>query len=490
MTTPATVSMPALSNLPGVELIHTGSWFISSGPWDATADDLMAAVAAMECPAVRRPVLKLGHVDPRFDGEPAVGWVDNLAVTDNGQTLVGDYVGMPGWLGPVLASAYPDRSIEGRYGGVCQLGHTHPFILDAVALLGVMHPGVGTLASLQDVATLYGVTPVDDELLVEVAAGAPADGGTLVRATMRATTEGRPTMPDPNPRHVAASATTEDVRTAFYDGAPWSQWITELMIEPLQLIVRDDADGTLNRIPVVIDAGADGHDAVTFGDPVRVVVRYEDVPGGVAAGAGASSSRIVYASRSESRPGQEPRPAATGPGEQEGTATMPLTDETAATIRQQLGLPDTATDAEITAALTEALNERADTPPPGDAPTTPVVPEGMTLVDQGTLNELQVAAGRGAEAYARQQDTDRREIVRAAVSDGRIPPARFDAWVDMLTRDPGASEVLAGMTKGLVPTTAIGTDSAPVNGVGADEQALYASVWGARAGAPAAGATT
>ncbi len=162
--------MPAdvqLATVPGVELIRTGKWAISTGDWTVNAADLASAVAALNCPAVRKPRLKLGHVDPRFnaagvggpalDGEPAVGWVDNLRVADNGQTLVGDYRGVPGWLGQVMASAYPDRSVEGFHGYRCQLGHTHPFVLTGVALLGVTPPGVGTLTSLSDVARLYGV---------------------------------------------------------------------------------------------------------------------------------------------------------------------------------------------------------------------------------------------------------------------------------------------------------------------------------------------
>ncbi len=160
--------MPDLTRIPGVELIRTGRWPISSGSWDASAEDLVSAVAALNCPSIRRPVLKLGHVDPRFDGEPAIGYVDNLRVTDGGHTLVGDYAGVPAWLGSIAASAYPDRSVEGTYGFKCQQSHTHPFVLTAVALLGVTPPGVGSLKSLQDVAALYGVN--ESESGVRVAA--------------------------------------------------------------------------------------------------------------------------------------------------------------------------------------------------------------------------------------------------------------------------------------------------------------------------------
>lgn len=151
---------PALARRDGVELVRTGRWAISSGTWEPKPQDLIAAVAALNCPAVRRPIIKIGHSDPRFrpgDGEPALGWIDNLRLADGGHTLVGDYVGVPAWLDTVMASAYPDRSVEGEYRFQCQLGHRHPFVLTAVSLLGVTPPGVGTLKSLQDVQDLYGV---------------------------------------------------------------------------------------------------------------------------------------------------------------------------------------------------------------------------------------------------------------------------------------------------------------------------------------------
>ncbi|MGI5247783.1 phage protease [Dactylosporangium sp. CA-139066] len=160
---------PALVRIPRVELIHTGQWPISTGVWTATREDLQAAVAALDCPAVHRPGIKIGHTDGRFtdpigDGEPLLGYVDNLAGEDDWNILVGDFAGVPAWLGAVdddgnsvISSAYPHRSIEGVHDFRCQIGHTHPFVLTAVALLGATHPGVGTLQSLPDLMALYGV---------------------------------------------------------------------------------------------------------------------------------------------------------------------------------------------------------------------------------------------------------------------------------------------------------------------------------------------
>ncbi|MEV5819288.1 phage protease [Micromonospora haikouensis] len=169
-----------LARRDGVELVRTGTWQISTGQWTASRQDLAAAVAALSCPAVRKPVLKVGHTDKRFtpgDGEPAIGWVDNMRLADGGHTLVGDYVGVPAWLNEVMASAYPDRSVEGTYNHRCQLGHTHPFVLTGVALLGVTPPGVGTLSSLNDVRALYGIA---------AAAPQPSHGEVQIVASVQA----------------------------------------------------------------------------------------------------------------------------------------------------------------------------------------------------------------------------------------------------------------------------------------------------------------
>jgi hypothetical protein len=156
-----------LRTLPGVELAAIGTWKASTGETTFTADDFAHAVAALDCPGVRNPVLKLGHAEDdstsgvRWDGEPAVGWVANMRFDDDGK-MRGDFTGMPAWLADpdgnglsVLASAYPDRSIEIYRPFVCQIGHQHPAVITAVALLGVYAPGVGVLKSMQDVYATF-----------------------------------------------------------------------------------------------------------------------------------------------------------------------------------------------------------------------------------------------------------------------------------------------------------------------------------------------
>lgn len=438
---------PPLSRISNVELMQTGTWPISTGVFDFTTDDLYQAVAALACPAIRRPILKLGHTDPRFDGEPAVGYLDNIAVADNGRTLIGDYAGMPGWLGDVIASAYPDRSIEGQYDFRCQMGHTHPFVLTGVALLGVAAPGIGSLESLQDVAQLYGV-----EVAASIAKGA--------------------LVPNPDPKKVAAAVTSEDVSRAFYAspiGQNWDAWVTEIQLDPLQVIYCDDGTGECFRVPVTIGAG-EGADAVTFADPIKVVMRYDDAAKVAAAAPG--KEPIVYASRAESRPG--PRPLAdanppTPPAEPvEGNtptptqevivADAPSTTPLREALLSRLGVTDADLDDDaLIAALEEALTERADPPPTPAPPAVPELPPGVSVIDTAALEELQVAAQAGQQARVRQLTDDRDEAISAAVRDGRIPVARREHWQSAWDKDPeGAQASLASLAPGLIPVKAAG----------------------------------
>lgn len=441
---------PALSHIPGVELMHAGTWSASTGVHTFSREDFTSAVAAMECPAVRRPVLKLGHTDPRFDGEPAVGWIANMAAPDDGNMLVGDYVGMPGWLGPVIASAYPDRSIEGEWNHVCALGHTHPFVISAVALLGVTNPAIGTLESLQDVAALYGVVAASE---------APAD--TRFAVHLKGSD-----MPNPRPPVVAMSVTTEDVRRAYYDDAPWSVWIEEIQLDPLQLIIIDDSTGTRSRVPVTV--AGDGTDGVTFEESVPVVIRYEDVsaaPADAPAIAASAAQTIRYSNRAESRPGSAPRASTTptdtsaaGNPKGDSAVALELTDEQETALRAAL---DLGADADAAAILT-AVEELATAPDAAASTTsegTPVaasagvnLPDGLVAIDRDILASMQSRIAQGVQASERQEDDDRRNVVDEAVRLGKFPPAKRDHWLAYLKADPkGGRELIANLATGLVP---------------------------------------
>lgn len=459
--------LPALSNQPNVEIAQTGQWNISTGQVTLTDDDFANAIAALDCPAIRNPVIKIGHTDTRFDGEPAVGWVDNMATAESGHTIVGDFVGMPGWLGPVMASAYPDRSMEATWDFMCQLGHVHPFVITAVALLGVTPPGIGTLESLQDVASLYGV---------EMAASQSMhDRGFSV--TIHAS-KGEPTMPNPRPREVAAGITTEDIRRTYYETAPYSIWIKEFELDPLQLITVDEATGAYARIPVTLEDGG-----FTFGDAIPVQVEYVDAPddanSGATTSAASAGSRIVYASREESRPKDKPVRtvenklppaqaiqrvhAASGTDTETGRESGEMDP---AKIRTALGLAADASDDDVYAAIAAGRQTTTPDPASGSGTTTetdpvPAAPvaagSGVVVMDQSILAAMQEDAARGREAYETMRKNERDSVIAAAITDGKFAPARKAYWEKLWDADPdGTRTQIDNLAKNLIPIAAAG----------------------------------
>ncbi|WP_354561384.1 MULTISPECIES: hypothetical protein [Gordonia] len=168
--------MGEVERIRDVELAKVGEWGISTGDWTVTREDLRSAVEAHRAGVLRKPVIKLGHVDDRFDGQPAFGHIENLRLAHGGDTLVGDLV-MPAWLAAAAPMHYPDRSVEALQGFRAADGRTWPLVLTGVALLGATAPGIDTLTSLQDLVaastariTLRPRTPARNTHTVLVAA--------------------------------------------------------------------------------------------------------------------------------------------------------------------------------------------------------------------------------------------------------------------------------------------------------------------------------
>ncbi|WP_062367912.1 phage protease [Gordonia sp. QH-12] len=441
---------PVLATIPRVELGSVGTWDISNiAGWHPTADDFASAVAALDCPAVRRPVLKLGHSDG--PGDPAIGVIDNLAVTDEGQTLVGDFVGVPSWLAAaddegrsVIASAYPDRSGEWEHNYVCQLGHTHPFVLHAMALLGVVRPGIGTLESLYD---LYAKAPQPEE--------------------------------KPMTSAVMTSVTIDQVRSAYYNGpaaANYALWIREMLIDPPVLIVQNDQNDSLLKVPYSVV-----NDEVTFGEAVPVKVEYidESAPDPEPAAdddatVAASAPRAArFASRTESRPGRPagtpPRPAAQADeATTEGGSSVEITNEQLAALRTALGLADDVDLDGIITAVQELAKKSEDAESDGGTPaaaSTAPLPDGVVAVDAGRLATLEANSARFAEHL---EDERKRHIeakLDAAIAEGRITPANRETWRKTFEANADqAAELLASMApNSAVPVGELGHSTEPAD---------------------------
>jgi hypothetical protein len=498
-------AIPKLARVERVELVRTGTWRLATGEQQFTAADLASAIAALDCPAVKRPHIKIGHTDPRWDGEPALGWVTSLSLTNEGNTLVGDLVGMPAWLGEVAASAFPQRSVEGIRAMRCQIGHVHPLVITAVSLLGVTPPGVGTLSSLQDHPSLTAYTQAMYGL---AASQAPEPGGEPVTITFPRE------APVPDPQPIAATVDLDDLRDAFYDGAPPNLWITQVQLAPTQLIVTSGGDDDATyRIPYTINAD----ESISFGTPVPVEVTYVDAPvdpgeiGPVGVAASAPKTRAVFARTDRSQPlaaaGEDgdpapgpvipqtdpmqdvppvppapsgpatptvPNPApATEPPEPQAPAKPAAepehtnepeggTDVSLSEFRSRLGLPDDADEAAVLAAVDE-LKTKATTPAEPPAELVAAAAKAGQQEEQfaAALGRIDALSAELAAIKAEKAQQAKDAFFGAAIQQGKITPAERPTWEADYDKSPEVVTRIIGATR---PGTAVPVAAAGYTG--------------------------
>lgn len=467
---------PALATVANVEVLEVGTWAASTGVFTVTQDDLAAAVAAFDDPGYSRPPVKLGHIDPRFDGEPALGRLINPRLSADGMTLVVDIAGVPGWLADIMADAFPGRSIEAQYNLSTQTGSKHKFALTALSLLGVQAPAVSTLA---DIAARFGMDPE------AVAASAHQS----LEESM------------PEPVRVAASVNLDTVRQSFYGepgqelrskvGGSWS-WVREVYND---FIVVDDDEGHLFRVPWSEDPDNVGQ--VTWGEPSPVRVEY--VAAAVAASGGepaqdalrAGGLRARLAAMATEPTAQAPAVAPTPPGTGEG-AEDPATPVTQPTpedappavvvppndpaaepdptkqkelsvsddIRSLLGVPDDADDDAIKAAIEELKTKAQAQPEPPAEPQPEPTPnperEAELVSAAAAVNELKAEVTRlsqeVAASKAKESATVKASLFEGAIKAGKITPADRESWEARYDRAP---EVITDILASIAPGTAV-----------------------------------
>jgi hypothetical protein len=144
-----------MPELLGVELARPGTWQLSSGKREFTAAMLRDAADFHAAAGGQRIPLGFGHLDNRFDGEPAFGWLTNVRYVEDaeGPSLVGDLTDLDDWVAAAAPARWPHRSIEGVM-GVEFKGREYGLVLTRLALLGSTPPGIPALKSLSDLRQL------------------------------------------------------------------------------------------------------------------------------------------------------------------------------------------------------------------------------------------------------------------------------------------------------------------------------------------------
>lgn len=446
-----------LQTVEGVELVSTGTYQLASGETTFTQEDLEAAVQASKDPTVTSPRLKLGHDDPRFadaiasgelSGEPAFGVVGNLRMSDDRQTVIGDYENVPGWLAETLPSSYPGRSIEGGFSFTAASGRTYSFVISDVALLGVTWPGVGSLEDLKAALDANGpiATPVAASGAYAFAGGSSTsfvtarvarpneDAPPQVVAGMDMGMVGRAFCEDLDEGSIDTSG-LEDVGPTLW----W--WPRSVRAEDggQLVIIADDDAGHLIRVPFTVK-----ETSLTYGSPEVVMETFVPVDAQLAK---KKVGRVLASWPTSQKPGSVSSIRAARPTNQEA-----MMDIDPAVLRARLGLPDDADEAAITAALATEQEHK----PAGDAGA--AIPDGMVLVDEETFAQVREGAEAGLAVAAQLNTNARDKSIKAAIDEGRIPPSRREHFEKLWGADEASAKTLltasvadGGLAPGLIP---------------------------------------
>lgn len=298
---------------------------------------------------------------------------------------------------------------------------------------------------------------------------------------------------------VQASVSVEDISRKYYESAGYSMWITAMHVDPLELVVSDDASGKFYRVPVELKG-----EKFEFAEPQEVAIVYKDVKSAAAALPYRWSDRVAALSAQ----GVADLPAGTTFAP-DGTATAPepTTPEIApdvtpagAAIRQMaaktatktpdaetpaagsttkdeegsgmavdptklrdaLGLAADASDDDVKAALgTLASSTPAAQPAQSDSTPDPsallaALPKnaGVVVLDEDNYKALLEGVDQGKQALAMARAGERDKVLGEALRDGRFPPAKLSHYQAMWDKNADETRSFIGLLpKNSIPTT-------------------------------------
>lgn len=159
---------------------------------------------------------------------------------------------------------------------------------------------------------------------------------------------------------------------------------------------------------------------------------------------------------------------------------MQFSDEQLATLRNKLGLADDATlePSQVLAAIADVTPQDqggstppADTTPPA-APAKPVA--GTMTIDASAWDEREERIKRLEASQAKHAREERDQVIDQAVRDGKFAPARKEHWAKLWDADPeGARTVIDGLTKNVIPVTALGINLEDDESIDAEFASLF-----------------
>lgn len=425
-----------------VPVLMTGTWNASTGTEPITDDTLRSIVDAYNSGYLDPGVLKIGHIDPRFnnhvhDGEPAYGQIKNPVIDDG--VLYVDYDPIDEELASRLEVAYPRCSVELANGVTISDADgndvaSFPTVLTAVALLGSTPPAVMGLSTRYSARTPPPATTRPTIAMSQFPAVA------------------RYSFPGGN----TANSLSEKLRAAVsarYDTITGWAYVEDFDDTTVIFTVETDQGYATYKTTYTVTSNG----AVDLADTIVPVVREvswvseptSDTPSipPVREETLHAMSAKKNAAPEPTAPAEDPDPAATtdpepaeapepttdpeptpDPAPQNGDNPMSVDKDTAANLRRQYNLPDNASYEDILAAML-------------DAGTTPVPANTKPGTDEDDNKERAKAQAEEAvqhqEATARplmshgkpaEDDAEASEDDAATVTNTQVSASALAAW--------------------------------------------------------------
>lgn len=233
-------------------------------------------------------------------------------------------------------------------------------------------------------------------------------------------------------------------------GGTVAEWRERQKAETWYTAAEAVAAGLADRVGVVPDAGV----VETAGDNGP-----EPAPADAEDRARATYDLSLFDRAPQGAPHDPPAASAGGSTHPtEGGTAVAFSDEQITDMRRKLGIAEDADEATILAALSEALDERAE-PTPADSGT--AVPEGHVVIPEARLRDLEEGAKAGTAAAKELRDKEREAFLDA--NRAKYAPANRDAWAKEFDRDPEGTRKHFATAPDLVPVSEIGQAETDAN---------------------------
>lgn len=152
-----------------------------------------------------------------------------------------------------------------------------------------------------------------------------------------------------------------------------------------------------------------------------------------------------------------PNASAGGSSTTEGGSAVAFSDEQLNTLRSKLGLPETADEAAIMAAVETVVEENdelgADAPD-ADAKAAPGIPEGHVVIPEAQLSDLKANASAGAAAAEKLRLQERESFLDANRT--KFAKTNRGAWAKEYDRDPEGTRKHFASAPEIIPAEMLG----------------------------------